>query len=112
MMPDLARDIAREVRARTAAGLDVDGRPFTPHPDGDRSDLQQTGRMVRSFGIQRITPNQIVLAPGRKNTARALANQTGEGDRPARRWVGVSRRQIADAVRRITDAYWGKDTNR
>ena len=107
-MPKLAFDIARDIRDRTAAGLDVDGRPFTPHPGGRASDLKQTGRMVRSFGIQRVTPNRIVLAPAGKHTARAYSNQTGEGNRPARRWIGVSRKQVDRAVTRITDAFWGK----
>ena len=108
IMPKLAFDIAREIRARTAAGLDVDGRPFAPHPDGKRSDLKQTGKMVASFGVQKITPTRIVLAPARKHTARAYSNQTGEGNRPARRWIGVDRRQENEIVRRISDAYWGK----
>ena len=108
IMPKLAFDIARDIRDRTAAGLDVDGRPFTPHPGGRASDLKQTGRMVRSFGIQRVTANRITLAPGGKHTARALSNQIGEGNRPARPWIGVSRRHVNEAVRRITDAFWGK----
>ena len=108
VMPKLAFDIARDIRDRTAAGRDVDGRPFKRHPDGRASDLKQTGRMVASFGIQQVTPTRIVLAPGGKHTARALSNQTGEGRRPARRWIGVSRRHVNEAVRRITDAYWGK----
>ena len=107
-MPKLAADIARDIRARTAAGRDVDGRAFKPHPGGKRSDLRQTGQMVRSFGIKRVTPNRIVLAPGGKHTARAYSNQTGEGNRPARPWIGVSRRHVNEAIRRISDAFWGK----
>ena len=84
IMPKLAFDIARDIRDRTASGRDVDGRAFTPHPGGKRSDLRQTGQMVASFGIQKVTPNRIVLAPGGKHTARAYSNQTGEGNRPAR----------------------------
>ena len=108
VMPKLAFDIARDIRERTAAGLDVDGRPFAPHPSGKRSDLKQTGKMVASFGVQKITTNRIVLAPAGKHTARAYSNQTGEGNRPARRWIGVDRRQENEIVRRIADAYWGK----
>ena len=110
IMPKLAFDIARDIRERTAAGRDVDGRPFTPHPGGKQSDLRQTGQMVRSFGIKRVTPTRIVLAPGGKHVARAYSNQAGEGNRPVRRWVGVSRKEIDRAITRITDGFWGRGT--
>ena len=64
--------------------------------------------MVASFGVQKITPTRIVLAPAGKHRARAYSNQTGEGNRPARQWIGVDRRQENEIVRRISDAYWGK----
>ena len=98
IMPRLARDIAADIRKRTASGRDVDGRAFTPHPGGKRSRFDgKPASMVASRSVfRRVTPNRIVLAPGGKHTARAYSNQTGEGNRPARR---VDRREPAPCER-------------
>ena len=80
--------------------------PRTPAASG--ATYGKPGRWWRVSAYSEVTPNRIVLAPGGKHTARAYSNQTGEGNRPARRWIGVSRRHVNEAVRRITDAFWGK----
>ena len=108
-LPDLASDLARGVRERTAGGRDVAGRSFAPKRDGSRSTLRDTGRMVESFRPVRVDERGFVLAPaGREERKRAALHQLGRGV-PERRWVGVDARQVDEAVERVTDAEIPRD---
>ena len=109
VLPDLATDLARGVRDRTADGRDVAGRSFAPKADGSRSTLRDTGAMVESFRPVRVDDRGFVLAPaGRQERRKAYMHQTGRGV-PERRWIGVDARQLDEAVERVATAETGKD---
>ena len=108
-LPDLATDLARGVRERTADGRDVTGRTFAPKADGSASTLRDTGCMVESFRPVRVDERGFVLAPAsRAERRKAALHQLGRGV-PERRWVGVDARQVDEAVERVTDAEIPRD---
>ena len=107
-LPDVASDLARGVRDRTADGRDVAGRTFPPKANGSPSTLRDTGAMVRSFRPERVTDTGFVLAPARSERRKAALHQLGRGV-PRREWVGLDARQVDEAVRRVTDAEIPRD---
>ena len=104
VLPQVARDVSRGVRDRTAGGRDVDGRPFARKADGSPSTLKDTGRMVESFKPQTVTDQSFRLAPDRGERRKAVMHQRGIGRIPRREWVGVDARQVDEAVERVLDA--------
>ena len=106
-LPDLAGDLAREVRDRTATGRDVAGRQFPRKANGEPSTLQDTGRMVESFRPREVSDSGFTLAPAAAERRKAYMHQTGRGV-PKREWVGVDARQVDEAVEAVATAETGK----
>ena len=106
-LPRIADSMSRGVRDRTASGRDTRGRRFAPKADGSPSRLTDTGRMVASFGTASMRPAGFTLGPGSREHAKAGAHQTGARGLPRREWIGVSRRQIDQAVEQVATAEFG-----
>ena len=98
-MPGLAERVARHVRKRTAAGLDVNGRPFKPRADGTPSRLTESGDMIESFQPRRVDDRGFTLAPSGATAKRAYVHQA-----TGRQWVGVEESVIEQHIEELTDA--------
>ena len=107
LLPRLGHDLAGEIVRRTAGGHDVSGRKFKRRADGRPATLKQTGDMLGTFGVKRVTDNRVVMASDPRHAFKGAANQTGEGNRPVRKWAGLSRKQIDRATARVADAWIG-----
>ena len=103
LLPRLAADLSRGVRDRTAGGRDVSGHRFAAKADGSPSTLRDTGKMIASFGLRTIGAAGFVLAPADGQRAKAAAHMAGKR-LPVRRWIGLSRRDIAQARAAVADA--------
>ena len=103
----LGNQLSHETRARTAAGVDADGRKFKRGRFGS-SNLIRTGRMVGGFGIGHVDDKRLVLAPRHSEQWKASKHQHGEDGRPRREWVGLSERQVDLAVGKIADEWFRK----
>ena len=107
LLPRLGHDLAGEIVQRTAAGRDVDGRTFKRRADGRPANLTRTGDTLGTFGVKRVTDTRVTLASDPRHAFKGAANQTGEGDRPVRKWAGLSRKQLDRATARVADAWLG-----
>ena len=103
-LPKVARELAADVRERTAAGEDVNGAPFERLRDGSWSTLQATGAMVAGFAPLKVTDRGFVLGL-RDRKLRARARMHMDGRRvPLREWIGVDERQRSLFGERLVSA--------
>ena len=108
VLPDLAEDLAAEIRGRTRLGLDANGDPFLPLVSGEESTLTNTGAMVDSFVPVKVTDRGFVLGiRDRKLRRRAVVHQDGLGA-PRREWIGLSADEIDESVERVVSAQMAK----
>ncbi len=112
-MPKAAADLARDVRERTAAGHDVNGRPFAALTSGEWSTLQRSGAMVEGFAPVAVTDRGFILGlRDRRLRARAKMHQDGIGRLPQREWIGLDSAQSAEYVDRLVAAEIPPDRDR
>ena len=107
LMPALARKTAKRIRDRTKAGRDVRGRRFAKMASGSRADLRDSGKMIDSFKPRKVTSTGFELAPGRRESHRALLHQAGIR-RPKRTWVGVTHDEIENDLDELIDSWMGR----
>lgn len=104
----IADDWTGSVKARTAAGRDLDGRQFARRRDGSASTLRDTGQMMRAFGVLDVDDRRFVLGlRDRASRRKAYFAQHGAHGR-RRSFLGVSDEAVEDARQTIATARTGK----
>ena len=112
-LPEIAADLADEVRVRTQTGHDVSGYEFEPKRDGEPSNLHQTGAMVASFKPLKVTDRGFVLGiRDRKQRAKAKMHQDGIGALFRREWIGLDEDQVERFAERVVDSEIPPDRQR
>ncbi len=107
LMRPLAERVAKRIRQRTRRGRDVRGRPFRKMADGSRADLRDSGKMIDSFKPRKVTSTGFELAPGRRESHRALLHQVGIAGRPKRQWIGLGA-EIENDIDQVIDEWMGR----
>jgi hypothetical protein len=98
VMREALQEAANSTRRRTASGLDEDGKPFAAGADGQPVDLSASGRMLDDYNVTSATETRGTLGFSTDRSARLAAlHEQGTRYMPARRFLGLDRRQ-RDAV--------------
>lgn len=88
------QQIAEDVRDRTRAGVDAEGRPFAPHEGeqaGERVDLADTGQMLRDLEVLEATEHGVKVGFRTARSERLAAlHEQGTRHMPARPFLALS----------------------
>ena len=99
-------ELAVKIENRTLSGRDENNQPFAPLAQPkygkDKADLHDTGQMFGDFGVVKATTKSVGLGFRTRRSERiADYHQAGTRNMPARPFLGVTDRWVADIMRRL-----------
>ena len=107
----LGRKWTREIRTRTQSGRSITGAPFKKYSPNTRKtgrvNLLETGSMQKNMRVNVSKKRIMISLPNERDSRIAMFHQFGTRFMPARPWLGLSKRQIAEGIREVRKAIFG-----